>query len=74
LQRLVESLSQEVRTQGIHVNSVAPTIMDTPANRRDMPDADRSAWVTTQQAAQAIGYLAGDAAAAVHGRHLVLGA
>jgi NAD(P)-dependent dehydrogenase (short-subunit alcohol dehydrogenase family) len=74
LQRLVESLSQEVRAQGINVNSVAPTIMDTPANRRDMPDADRSAWVTTQHAAQAIGYLAGDAATSVHGRHLVLGA
>ncbi|HEX6704193.1 MAG TPA: SDR family oxidoreductase [Albitalea sp.] len=74
LQRLVEALSQEVRGKGINVNSVAPTIMDTPANRQSMPDADRSAWVPTAVAARSIGYLASDAAAAVHGQHLVLGA
>ncbi len=74
LQRLVESLSQEVRARGIQVNSVAPTIMDTPANRQSMPDADRSAWVTTEAAARSIGYLASDAGAPVHGQHLVLGA
>lgn len=74
LQRLVESLSQEVRARGVNVNSVAPTIMDTPANRQSMPDADRSAWVSTDVAAQAIAFLASDAAAAVHGQHLVLGA
>ena len=74
LQRLVESLSQEVRAQGINVNSVAPTIMDTPASRQGMPDADRSAWVTTAVAASSIAFLASDAAAAVHGQHVVLGA
>lgn len=74
LQRLVESLSQEVRSGGINVNSVAPTIMDTPANRQSMPEADRSAWVSTDVAAQAIVFLCSDAAAAVHGQHLVLGA
>jgi NAD(P)-dependent dehydrogenase (short-subunit alcohol dehydrogenase family) len=74
LQRLVEALSQEVRAQGINVNSVAPTIMDTPANRQSMPDADRSAWVSTAVAARSIAFLASDAAAAVHGQHLVLGA
>lgn len=74
LQRLVESLSQEVRAQGIHVNSIAPTIMDTPANRAAMPDADRSAWVSLEVAAQSIGFLASPAAASVHAQHLVLGA
>ncbi|CAG1017287.1 Dihydroanticapsin 7-dehydrogenase [Burkholderiaceae bacterium] len=74
LQRLVESLSQEVRAAGLNVNSVAPTIMDTPANRHAMPDADRSAWVSTDVAAQAIAFLCSDAAAAVHGQHVVLGA
>lgn len=74
LQRLVEALSQEVRSAGINVNSVAPTIMDTPANRQAMPDADRSAWVSTEVAAQAIAFLCSDAAAAVHGQHVVLGA
>lgn len=74
LQRLVESLSQEVRAAGLNVNSVAPTIMDTPANRHAMPNADRSAWVSTDVAAQAIAFLCSDAAAAVHGQHVVLGA
>jgi NAD(P)-dependent dehydrogenase (short-subunit alcohol dehydrogenase family) len=74
LQRLVEGLSAEVRGRGINVNSVAPTIMDTPANRASMPQADHSAWVSTAVAAQAIGFLASDAALAVHGRHIVVGA
>jgi len=73
LQRLVESLSQEVRAQGIAVNSVAPTTLDTPANRAAMPDADRSAWVPLDVAAQAIAFLATPAGAAVHGQHVQLG-
>jgi NAD(P)-dependent dehydrogenase (short-subunit alcohol dehydrogenase family) len=73
LQRLVESLSHEVRAQGIAVNSVAPTTLDTPANRAAMPDADRSAWVSLDAAAQAIVFLATPAGAAVHGQHLQLG-
>lgn len=40
LQRLVESLAHEVGGQGIRVNSVAPTTLDTPANRAAMPNAD----------------------------------
>jgi NAD(P)-dependent dehydrogenase (short-subunit alcohol dehydrogenase family) len=74
LQRLVESLSHEVRGQGIAVNSVAPTTLDTPANRAAMPDADRSAWVPLPVAAEAIHFLATPAGAAVHGQHLQLGA
>ncbi|MEO8153888.1 MAG: SDR family oxidoreductase [Rhizobacter sp.] len=73
LQRLVESLSHEVRAQGIHVNSVAPTTLDTPANRQSMPDADRSAWVTLEAAAQAIAFLATPAGGAVHGQNVQLG-
>lgn len=73
LQRLVESLSHEVRAQGIAVNSVAPTTLDTPANRAAMPDADRSAWVSLDVAAQAIAFLATPAGAAVHGQHVQLG-
>lgn len=73
LQRLVESLSHEVRAQGIAVNSVAPTTLDTPANRAAMPDADRSAWVPLDVAARAIAFLATPEGAAVHGQHLQLG-
>jgi NAD(P)-dependent dehydrogenase (short-subunit alcohol dehydrogenase family) len=73
LQRLVESLSHELRSQGIAVNSVAPTTLDTPANRAAMPDADRTAWVPLDVAAQAIAFLATPAGAAVHGQHVQLG-
>jgi NAD(P)-dependent dehydrogenase (short-subunit alcohol dehydrogenase family) len=74
LQRLVEALSHEVRAKGINVNSVAPTIMDTPANREAMPDADHSAWVSTAVAARTIAFLTSDAALSVHGQHVVVGA
>lgn len=74
LQRLVEALSKEVAADGISVNSIAPTIMDTPANRRAMPKADRSTWVPTAAAARAIGFLASEEGGWVHGQHLVVGA
>jgi len=74
LQRLVESLAAELTGSAIRVNSVAPTTLDTPANRAAMPDADRSAWVSTASAADAIAFLATGAGAAVHGQHLKLGA
>lgn len=73
LQRLVETLAAELAGSGIRVNSVAPTTLDTPANRAAMPDADRSAWVSLDAAADAIAFLATPAGAAVHGQHLKLG-
>ena len=73
LQRLVESLAAERRADGIRVNSVAPTVLDTPDNRAAMPDADRAAWVPLDAAADAIAFLAGDASRAVNGQHLTLG-
>lgn len=72
LQRLVESLSREVRGSGINVNSIAPSILDTPANRTAMPAADPTQWVSTGAAARAVAFLASDAADAIHGQHMVL--
>jgi len=65
--RMTESLSGEVRERGINVNAVLPTIIDTPANRGGMPDADFDAWVKPEALADAICFLASDAARAVHG-------
>ena len=74
LQRLVEALAKEVAGKGLCVNSIAPTIMDTPANRQAMPNADRATWVPTAMVARAIAFLASEEGAWVHGQHLVLGA
>lgn len=72
LQRLVETLSAEVRERGISVNSIAPSLIDTPANRAGMPDADFSRWVAPATLAQALQFLTSEAAAAIHGQHLVI--
>ena len=65
--RLTESMAAELREQGINVNCVAPTIIDTPENRAAMPDADPSRWVAPADLANVIAFLASDAARAIHG-------
>ena len=72
LQRLVEAMAAEVAPHGVAINSVAPSVLDTPANRQAMPDANPAGWVSTAVAAQTIGFLASPAAAALHGQHLTL--
>jgi len=65
--RLTESLSKELRTKNINVNAVLPSIIDTPRNRLDMPDADFSKWVKPSELAEVICFLGSDAAGAIHG-------
>ncbi|MFC6634345.1 SDR family oxidoreductase [Microbulbifer taiwanensis] len=65
--RLTESLSAELKQKNINVNAVLPGVIDTPANRRAMPDADVSQWVATEDLASAICFLASGAACAIHG-------
>lgn len=65
--RLTESLARELRGHGINVNAVLPSILDTPRNRADMPDADFSLWVRPIDLASVILFLGSDAARAVHG-------
>lgn len=72
LQRLVEAMAAEAAPHGVTVNSVAPSVLDTPANRQAMPDANPAEWVSTSVAAQTIAFLASPAAAALHGQHLTL--
>lgn len=64
---LTQALAQEVRAHGVTVNAVLPSTMDTPANRKAMPDADRSGWVSTESVARVVAFLASDAAGAVTG-------
>ncbi|MEM5429466.1 SDR family NAD(P)-dependent oxidoreductase [Cupriavidus oxalaticus] len=67
LARVTESMSAELRDQGIRVNAVLPSILDTPENRQAMPDADTSRWVGLDALADVILFLASDAARAVQG-------
>jgi NAD(P)-dependent dehydrogenase (short-subunit alcohol dehydrogenase family) len=57
INRLTESLARELKDAGIQVNCVMPRIMDTPANRKAMPDADASQWVKTEEVARVILWL-----------------
>jgi NAD(P)-dependent dehydrogenase (short-subunit alcohol dehydrogenase family) len=65
--RLTESLSEELKGDGINVNAVLPSIIDTPPNREAMPDADFAQWVDPEKLAQVICFLASDEATAIHG-------
>ncbi|MBI2383686.1 MAG: SDR family NAD(P)-dependent oxidoreductase [Gammaproteobacteria bacterium] len=65
--RLTEAMAGELRERGINVNCVLPSIIDTPQNRADMPQADPRRWVAPQDLAQVILFLCSDGARAVHG-------
>ena len=64
--RLTETLAAELKGK-VTVNAVLPSTIDTPANRRDMPGADVSAWVRLDELTAVILFLASDAASAVTG-------
>jgi NAD(P)-dependent dehydrogenase (short-subunit alcohol dehydrogenase family) len=65
--RLTESLAEELKPFGITVNAVLPSIIDTPANRVDMPDADVSTWVSAPSLATIMLFLASEAARDITG-------
>ena len=64
--RLTEALANEWKGK-VTVNAVLPSTIDTNANRADMPKADFSKWVTPQELAEVILFLASDAASGVTG-------
>ena len=55
---LTAALGEEVAKDGILVNAVAPSIMDTPANRQAMPKADYALWPKVEEVAATIMFLA----------------
>jgi NAD(P)-dependent dehydrogenase (short-subunit alcohol dehydrogenase family) len=64
---LMQALSQEVKGRGVTVNAVAPSTMDTPANRAAMPDADPKTWVPVTAVADAVAAVAAESAVHVTG-------
>lgn len=55
---MTQAMGEEFAAQGIWVNAVAPSILDTAANRASMPDADHGAWPKVEDVAQTIVHLA----------------
>jgi NAD(P)-dependent dehydrogenase (short-subunit alcohol dehydrogenase family) len=55
---MTAALAEEVAKDGILVNAVAPSTMDTPANRKAMPNADFAAWPKVEEVAATIAFLA----------------
>lgn len=64
--KLTESMAEELKGK-VRVNAVLPSIIDTPQNRKDMPNADFSAWVKPSELAKAMLFLASDEASAITG-------
>lgn len=64
---MMDSLAADVKGTGVRVNSIMPSIIDTEANRRAMPDADFAKWPKPEEIARVILFLASDEARVIHG-------
>jgi NAD(P)-dependent dehydrogenase (short-subunit alcohol dehydrogenase family) len=65
--RLTEALAEELKSTSVTVNAVLPSILDTPQNRKDMPDADPARWVALADLATVILFLASPESRAITG-------
>jgi len=66
----VDAAAAEYRKDGVRVNAVLPSIIDTPANRAANPDANFDNWVQPQEIADVIAFVCSDAAAVTSGGHI----
>ena len=63
----IHALDADYRSKGIRANAILPSVIDTPANRADQPDADHSKWVQPAQIAKGVRHLVSDDAAVTSG-------
>jgi NAD(P)-dependent dehydrogenase (short-subunit alcohol dehydrogenase family) len=64
---MIDSLAADLKGTGVRVNSILPSIIDTEANRKAMPNANFAAWPTPKDIARVILFLSSDDAAVIHG-------
>jgi len=64
---MIDSLAAETKGTGVRVNSILPSIIDTAANRRDMPNADFATWPKPEEIARVILFLCSGEAKVIHG-------
>jgi NAD(P)-dependent dehydrogenase (short-subunit alcohol dehydrogenase family) len=64
---MIDSLAADLKGKGVRVNSVLPSIIDTPANRKAMPDANFAKWPKPEDIAKVILFLCSDDARLIHG-------
>jgi NAD(P)-dependent dehydrogenase (short-subunit alcohol dehydrogenase family) len=64
---VTQCLAEEVKGDRILVNAIVPSIMDTPANRKSMPDADFAKWPKVEEVAEAVAFLTSPANALTSG-------
>ncbi|MGB1288773.1 MAG: SDR family NAD(P)-dependent oxidoreductase, partial [Aggregatilineales bacterium] len=65
--RLIESMAAEYKDDNLTINAVLPKTLDTPQNREAMPNADSSKWVTPEQVAAVMKFLASDVGHVING-------
>ena len=65
--RFIESVSEDVKDFNININCVLPTIIDTEANRKAMPDADFSKWINPEDLSNVILFLCSDDSKIING-------
>ena len=63
----VQALDAEYRDQGVRVNAILPSVIDTPANRESQPDADQSKWVDPGAIAKVVRFLVSEESAPTSG-------
>ena len=64
---MLDSLAADLKGTGVRVNSILPSIIDTPANRKAMPNSDFAKWPKPEEIARVILFLCGEDARVVHG-------
>lgn len=69
---LAQAITDENKDADVTVNVIAPSLVDTPANRRTMPGSDVSKWVLPEELAASVSFLIGDRSGALRGARLPL--